>query len=138
MAAGKAGVAQGVGTAFESDGTITAQAFALVQSRDVARPERGSRTMHRADVDRLDRTAEVDDLALGELAEFGGVVLVEWGDVVEGTFGDHLTVMLGQDPDDEADELALDRARFIEIAGTGASWAGRWDRLKTSLERFTC
>ena len=63
--------------------------------------------MHHADVYRLDRTAEVDDLALGELAEFGGVVLVEWGDVVDGTFGVHLPVMLDQDPADEAHELSL-------------------------------
>ena len=138
MGAGKTAFAQGFGTAFDIDEPITSPTFTLVHSYDLPRPVRGIRTMHHADVYRLERTAELADLALGELAEFGGVVLVEWGDVVEGTFGDHLTVMLDQDPDDDADELALDRARFIEIAGTGASWAGRWDRLKTSLERFAC
>mgnify|MGYP003863253483 CR=1 FL=1 len=71
-------------------------------------------------------------------AEYGGVVLVEWGDVVEGIFGDHLTVHLDPDPDDETDELALDRARLIEIAGTGSSWAGRWDALRNRLTGYTC
>ncbi|MDG1694958.1 MAG: hypothetical protein P8I25_01175, partial [Ilumatobacter sp.] len=74
----------------------------------------------------------------GELAEFGGVVLVEWGDVLEGVFGDHLTIHLDQDPDDDTDELALDRARIIDVAGTGSTWASRWDSLRNRLAEFTC
>ena len=94
--------------------------------------------MHHADLYRLDRTSEVADLAFGELAEFGGVVLVEWGDVVEGVFGDHLTIHLDQDPDDETDELTLDRGRLIDVAGTGPTWASRWDSLRNRLAEFTC
>jgi len=138
MGAGKTAFAQGFGSALGIDEPITSPTFTLVHSYDLPAPVRGLRTVHHADLYRLDRTAEVADLALGELAEYGGVVLVEWGDVVEGIFGDHLTVHLDPDPDDETDELALDRARLIEVAGTGSSWAGRWDALRNRLTGYTC
>ena len=114
------------------------------------------RTLHHADLYRLDSTGDVDDLALDELAEFGGIVLVEWGDVVGG-FGDHLEVRLSvpddiddlddldRDPDAASDDSAggadavaseLLAAREIEIAATGSSWAGRWERLATALAGY--
>ena len=77
---------------------------------------------------------EVADLALGELAEFDGIVLVEWGDVVEATLGEHLVVRLEHDDDatSTADEVdgdldgSADDVRSIEIAGVGRTWASRW------------
>ncbi len=138
MGAGKTAFAQGFGSAFGIVEPITSPTFTLVHSYDLPVPVRGLRAMHHADLYRLDRTAEVADLALGELAEFGGVVLVEWGDVVERIFGDHLTVHLEQDPDDETDDLALDRARLVSIDGTGPTWAGRWEALRNSLVGYAC
>jgi len=138
MGAGKTAFAQGFGAALGIEDPITSPTFTLVHSYDLPVQIRGIRSMHHADVYRLDRIAEVADLALSELAEFGGVVLVEWGDVVEGIFGDHLTVHLDQDPDDETDELSLDRARMIEVSGTGPSWAPRWDMLRNQMGGFAC
>lgn len=138
MGAGKTAFAQGFGAAFGIEDPITSPTYTLVHSYDLDAPVRGVRTMHHADLYRLDRTAEVADLALGELAEFGGVVLVEWGDVVDSFFGDHLHVHLEQDPDDDTDELSLDRARLVEIAATGSAWAGRWDLLHSRLAGFSC
>ena len=137
MGAGKTAFAQGFGAAFGIEEPITSPTFTLVHSYDLDAPVRGVRTLHHADLYRLDRTAEVADLALGELAEFGGVVLVEWGDVVDGVFSDHLIVRLDQDPDDDTDELALDRARLIEVAGTGPTWAARWESLRNRLMEFS-
>ncbi len=138
MGAGKTAFAQGFGGALGIDEPITSPTFTLVHSYELPVPTRGVRTLHHADLYRLDRTSEVADLALGELAEFGGLVLVEWGDIVDGAFGEHLTVHLDQDPDDGADELDLDRARLIEVAGSGASWAARWDNLRSRLSAFAC
>lgn len=138
MGAGKTAFAQGFGSAFGIEEPITSPTYTLVRSYELDAPVRGIRSMHHADLYRLDRTAEVADLALAELAEFGGVVLVEWGDVVDGIFGDHLTIHLDQDPDDETDELALDRARLIDVAGTGSTWASRWESLRNRLADFTC
>ena len=93
--------------------------------------------MHHADLYRLERTAEVSDLALRELADFAGIVLVEWGEVVD-VFGDHLVIHLQSVVDDDGDALALDGARRIEVGVVGPSWAGRWQRLIDGLEAHRC
>ena len=140
MGAGKTAFAQGFGQALGITEPITSPTFTLVHSY----PFGHRRTLHHADLYRLDSTGDVDDLALDELAEFGGIVLVEWGDVVGG-FGDHLEVRLSV-PDDDLDDLDADagsddalellEAREIEIAATGSSWAGRWERLATALAGY--
>ena len=73
-------------------------------------------TLHHADLYRLEQLAEVADLALAELAEYDGIVLVEWGDVVESTFGEHLLVRLDLVDGD------LD-ARDVTITAVGPTWA---------------
>ena len=167
MGAGKTAFAQGFGRALGIEDPITSPTFTLVHSYDVPAPPTGPnravRLFHHADLYRLERTAEVADLALNEHAEFGGVVLVEWGDVVEGVFGDHLTVYLDQDvdepdadadgdadadddddddadadDDDDADVLSLDGRRLIDMSGVGTSWASRWERLARVMEAYRC
>lgn len=143
MGAGKTAFAQGFGRALGVTDPITSPTFTLVHSYDIETgPRAGKLTLHHADLYRLERTAEVADLALVELAEFSGIVLVEWGDVVDNTFGDHLVVSLEQDLDDDDDDddgvLSLDGRRRIEIAGVGPTWAGRWERLSDNLEPYRC
>jgi tRNA threonylcarbamoyladenosine biosynthesis protein TsaE len=117
MGAGKTAFAQGFGRALGVTEPITSPTFTLVHSYDTGGP-----TLHHADLYRLDQLAEVADLALGELAEFDGIVLVEWGDVVESSFGEHLVVRLDLLDGD------LD-ARHITIIPTGSTWARRWQPL---------
>lgn len=156
MGAGKTAFAQGFGRAIGVTDRITSPTFTLVHSYPIESGSRaGKVTFHHADLYRLEHTTEVADLALRELAEFDGIVLVEWGDVVD-LFGDHLVVRLdaripdadldadpdlGADPeeaDDDSEVLALDGARHIEIDAVGPGWAGRWDRLLTRLEPHRC
>jgi tRNA threonylcarbamoyladenosine biosynthesis protein TsaE len=127
MGAGKTAFAGGFGRALGVTEPITSPTFTLVHSYDAPRL-----TLHHADLYRLERTAEVADLALAELAEFDGVVLIEWGDVIASSLGDHLEIWLQPDP--HGDE----GAREIEISGFGPSWASRWDRLCAAVETFTC
>jgi tRNA threonylcarbamoyladenosine biosynthesis protein TsaE len=151
MGAGKTAFAQGFGRELGVVEVITSPTFTLVHSY----PCPGGRlTLHHADIYRLDRTGDVDELALHELAEFGGIVLVEWGDVAAGALGDHLEVRLGFDDSsdddsgdddsgdgtrqDPVDEFGLDAERSIELNASGASWAGRWDRLATELAAYRC
>ena len=101
MGAGKTAFAQGFGVALGVVEPITSPTFTLLHSYDTAGP-----TLHHADLYRLDHIGEVADLALGELAEFDGIVLVEWGDVVESTFGDHLLVRL-EHIDDDSDARTM-------------------------------
>ena len=154
MGAGKTAFAQGFGRALGVDEPITSPTFALVQSYDIAgdgvQNRRGVQVMHHADLYRLDRTAEVADLALRELVEFGGMLLVEWGDVVESFFDDHLVIQLQPDDEQPGDDAHTDdhasteqadsdrSARLIDVSGVGSSWASRWDRIAEGLERFRC
>src|SRR5215213_9482935 len=125
MGAGKTAFAQGFGRALGVTEPITSPTFTLVRSYDTGGP-----TLHHADLYRLDQLAEVADLALGELAEFDGIVLVEWGDVVESTFGEHLVVRLDLVDDD------LD-ARQISITTTGPTWATRWPALCDAVKEHS-
>lgn len=126
MGAGKTAFAKGFGAALGVTEPITSPTFTLVHSYDAGRI-----TLHHADIYRLSTHHEVADLALAELLEYDGIVLLEWGDVVAQSLGDHLLVHLVADVDDE------DR-RHIAVSGTGRSWAVRWDRLSSALEAFAC
>lgn len=145
MGAGKTAFAQGFGAALGVSEPITSPTFTLVHTYDLP-PGRGNgaTALHHADLYRLDRTTEIADLALEELAEDRGIVLVEWGDVVESLFGDHLVVHLEPDvfddePPGDDDLVSLSNtARLIEISASGASWASRWSRVVEACEGFRC
>jgi tRNA threonylcarbamoyladenosine biosynthesis protein TsaE len=126
MGAGKTAFAKGFGAALGVTDPITSPTFTLVHSYDAGRI-----TLHHADIYRLSTLHEVAELALSELLEYDGIVLLEWGDVVVQSLGDHLMVHLVVDPDD-------DDARRITISGTGRPWAVRWDRLSTVLAPYVC
>lgn len=147
MGAGKTAFAQGFGRALGVTEPITSPTFTLVHTYEVAGGlGHGAKSLHHADLYRLDRTTEVADLALEELAEYQGIVLVEWGDVVDTLFGDHLAVHLEpdvvHDPDDDGDDTLADTladtTRRIEISATGLSWTSRWASLVEECERFRC
>lgn len=121
MGAGKTAFAQGFGAALGVDEPMTSPTFTLVRSYATDRFD-----LHHADVYRLATHGEVADLALAELVEQHGVLLIEWGDVVAASLGEHLSVRLEHVDDDEG-------ARDVVVVGVGRSWAARWDRLCTSL-----
>jgi tRNA threonylcarbamoyladenosine biosynthesis protein TsaE len=121
LGAGKTTFTQGVAKGLGFDGTVVSPTFTLV------REYRGGRlpVVH-ADVYRLDRVQDVLDLGLDELAE-DGVLLVEWGDAVEGLLPPaHLIAELSVPGKGEE--------RAVLIAGIGDPWALRWERLERALE----
>lgn len=122
MGAGKTAFAQGFGAALGVDEPITSPTFTLVHTYDTGRV-----TLHHADLYRLDKMSEVSDLALHEMVEGDGVMLVEWGDVASELLGDHLEVFLRHNTDHADDE------RSIVIHSVGTQWASRLERLKSSL-----
>lgn len=124
MGAGKTAFAQGFGAAMGVSEPMTSPTFTLVHSYNLGRI-----TLHHADIYRLSTRNEVDDLALNELLEFSGIVLLEWGDVVAQSLGDHLLVMLQAVSDDED-------ARDLSVSGNGKSWASRWERLEAATSQF--
>jgi len=126
MGTGKTAFAKGFGAALGVTEPITSPTFTLVHSY-----EAGRLTLHHADIYRLSTLNEVADLALAELVEYDGIVLVEWGDVVARSLGDHLLVQLGSVDDDED-------ARTVTLGGIGRAWATRWERVEAVTEAFAC
>ena len=143
MGAGKTAFAQGFGSALGITEPITSPTFTLVHSYDLPTGVHGAEALHHADLYRLERTTEVADLALEELADDDGIVLVEWGDVVEALLGDHLAVHLEVEADDDdadssSDDDVQPTGRLVEISAVGPSWAARWSRLVEACEGFSC
>jgi tRNA threonylcarbamoyladenosine biosynthesis protein TsaE len=145
MGSGKTAFAQGFGAALGVTEPITSPTFTLVHTYDLPPGAHGATALHHADLYRLERTTEVVDLALEELADDDGIVLVEWGDVVEALFGDHISVHLDHDPDGSDDETAVDidelvgdTRRLVEISATGMAWASRWSRILAACGEFAC
>lgn len=116
LGAGKTAFVQGFAEGLGVDEPVTSPTFTLVHTYDT-----GRLTVHHADLYRLDRYGEIDDLALGELLE-SGVLLVEWGEVASGEFPDRLDIELVPDPEDEG-------ARTLVLRPAGAPWAVRWASL---------
>ena len=142
MGAGKTAFAQGFAVALGITEPVTSPTYTLVHSYDG-----GRLPLHHADIYRLSTQHEVADLALAELLESDGIVLVEWGDVVAGLLGDHLMVRLEPvEPDhqpagasgDQSDDDAVSTERAITISGHGSQWARRWTGLVESLGEFAC
>jgi len=94
----------------------------------------GRLKLHHADLYRLERTGELDDLGLTELQEAGGVMLVEWGDVVGDALGTGLTVKLAAN--ENADTQDSVTVRQIDIDWRGMQWETRWDKLRSSLDNW--
>ena len=141
MGAGKTAFAQGFGAALGVADRITSPTFTLVHSD----PFGDRRTLHHADLYRLDSMADVEELALHELAEFGGIVLVEWGDVAAAGLGGHLEVRLERDDLDATEVDSSDQpapagaeSRLIDITPSGNRWAGRWHELTELLSEYRC
>ena len=126
MGAGKTAFVKGFGRAIGVSEPITSPTYTLVHSYPAGRV-----TLHHADIYRLSTHHEVADLAFAELLESDGIVIVEWGDVVAGTLGEHLLVRIEFE---EADE----DARGIVVTATGRSWAVRWDEIERRLAAFAC
>ncbi|CAN5509975.1 tRNA (adenosine(37)-N6)-threonylcarbamoyltransferase complex ATPase subunit type 1 TsaE [soil metagenome] len=124
MGSGKTAFAQGFGAALGVTEPMTSPTFTLVHSYDLGRI-----TLHHADIYRLVTRNELDDLALNELLEYDGIVLLEWGDVVAQSLGEHLLVRLQPGADDEA-------VRVLTISGNGKRWAARWERLEAAVAKF--
>ncbi len=133
MGSGKTVFAQGFGRALGVIEPMTSPTFTLVNSYPA-----GALTLHHGDLYRLERTGEVADLALGELAEFGGVLIVEWGEAAAGVVRDHLMVHFDTVIDEDDDDDGPSSTRLIDIAAVGSMWAQRMERLERDLGGYAC
>lgn len=112
LGAGKTAFVQGLGRGLLVADRVTSPTFAIMAHYE------GRLTLHHVDAYRLDRAGEVFDLALPEVLDDGGVMVVEWGERVR------------REVDREYLELTMsfgasDDERHIEVRAVGASWAER-------------
>ncbi len=121
LGAGKTTFVRGAARALGFEGAVASPTFTLV------REYQGQVRIYHVDVYRLERVQDVLDLGLDEMVAEGGVLLVEWGDAVEGLLpDDHLLV--------EITLMGAEEARRIVVTGVGRSWASRWERLERLTE----
>lgn len=121
LGAGKTTFTKSLGAALGIEEHITSPTFALAQ-----RYQDGRLVLHHLDVYRIDQVEEVTDLALPELYESGGVVVIEWGDTIrtELPLNYLLVRFVFGSGDDE---------RVLEMTAFGATWQARRDRLRERL-----
>ena len=126
MGSGKTLFTQALGRALGVSEPITSPTFNLLHSYSGGRLR-----LHHADLYRLDRTGELADLGLDVLQESGGVVVVEWGDVVGEALGDGLVVSFKRaEPDSSVEK------RTIEVKSRGGQWISRWTKLGPVLDQW--
>jgi tRNA threonylcarbamoyladenosine biosynthesis protein TsaE len=125
LGAGKTTFVQGLAAGLGFAGHVVSPTFTLVREYE------GRMRIHHVDVYRLERVQDVLDLGLDDAIAEGGVVLVEWGDAVEGLLPpDHLVVTLTTvSPDEET--------RSIAFEGVGSPWRIRWEQLEGVLEPWS-
>ena len=124
LGAGKTAFVQGIARGLGSADHVASPTFTLVRQYDGGRVP----ILH-MDVYRLDRMQDVLDLGFDDLLDGTGVVLIEWGDMIEGILPvDHLVVRLtlpqGAGPD----------LRAMEFDPRGDRWADRAEAVRTMLE----
>ena len=129
MGSGKTTFSQHFAHALGVTEPVTSPTFNLLHNYSGGRLQ-----LHHADLYRLERTGELDDLGLTELQEAGGVMLVEWGDVVGDALGTGLIVKLAA-PDNANTQDSV-TVRQIEIDWRGMQWETRWDKLRSSLSNW--
>jgi tRNA threonylcarbamoyladenosine biosynthesis protein TsaE len=109
LGAGKTVFVSGIAEGLGIESPITSPSFVLVRTYE------GFLRLVHADAYRLGSSAELEDIELGESAA-DGVLVVEWGDVLESSFGeDTLVVRL---------EVEADDTRTITLEARG-SWKSR-------------
>lgn len=123
MGTGKTTFTQSFGWALGITEPITSPTFNLLHNYGT-----GRMALHHADLYRLERTGELTDLGLDELQDSGGVVIVEWGDIVGEDLGDALIIRISHPTDVDAVE-----SRTVEIDPRGTQWASRWQKLTDEL-----
>ena len=116
---GKTTFTQGFGRALGVTDLITSPTFNLLHNYGS-----GRMSLHHADLYRLERTGELEDLGLDELQNGGGVIAVEWGDIVGDELGDGLVLRF-----EHADQTAETEVRTVTVAARGAQWESRIRKL---------
>jgi tRNA threonylcarbamoyladenosine biosynthesis protein TsaE len=123
LGAGKTTMVQGIAAALGVAEPVVSPTFTLI------REYRGAFPVYHLDVYRLDRIQDVIDLGFDELLDEDALVLIEWGDAIEGLLPDrHLQIKLSISGDDDR--------RRVAISARGSNWARRWEQVAAAAMPF--
>ena len=131
MGAGKTTFTQFFGRALGVTDLITSPTFNLLHNYGS-----GRMALHHADLYRLERTGELEDLGLDELQDSGGVIAVEWGDIVGDELGDALVLRfehVDQASSEATGKTDETQVRSITLSSRGAQWESRFRKLTDEL-----
>ena len=131
MGAGKTTFTQFFGRALGVTDLITSPTFNLLHNYGS-----GRMALHHADLYRLERTGELEDLGLDELQDSGGIIAVEWGDIVGDELGDALVLRfehVDQATNDASGKTDEMQVRSVTVSSRGAQWESRFRKLADEL-----
>ncbi len=131
MGTGKTTFTQFLGRALGISDLITSPTFNLLHNYGS-----GRMALHHADLYRLERTGELEDLGLDELQDSGGVIAVEWGDIVGDELGDALVLHfehVDQTASDLTDKTDATQVRCVTVSSRGTQWQSRFRKLTDEL-----
>ena len=131
MGTGKTTFTQFLGRALGISDLITSPTFNLLHNYGS-----GRMALHHADLYRLERTGELEDLGLDELQDSGGVIAVEWGDIVGDELGDALVLHfehVDQTDSDLTDKTDATQVRCVSVSSRGIQWQSRFRKLTDEL-----
>ncbi len=121
LGAGKTTFVRGLAGGLGYAGQVTSPTFTLCHTYA------GRLRLVHADLWRLERAAEVADLALEEELEEGSVLVVEWGEAADDLFGAEALVLAFEPGGRESD-------RLVGLEARGPSWMDRAGPLRDLLE----
>jgi tRNA threonylcarbamoyladenosine biosynthesis protein TsaE len=130
LGAGKTTFVQGAASGLEVHEPVLSPTFTLL------REYQGTFRVYHLDVYRLDRLQDVLDLGFEEVLDRGGIVFVEWGDVIDALLPEsHLQVEIDLAAQDQG-LVEEESARRLLVSASGEAWDGRWPRLVEATERW--
>lgn len=123
LGAGKTVLVQGIGRGLEVVQPVTSPTYALHHRYD------GQQPIDHLDAYRLEDLVEARDLDLPELLEGGGIVVIEWGDVVRAAVPpDHLEVLFA---------TSGEQGRELTVVPHGEAWVARASQLGAAVEPWS-
>ncbi len=131
MGTGKTTFTQSFGRALGITDLITSPTFNLLHNYGS-----GRMSLHHADLYRLERTGELEDLGLDELQDSGGVIAVEWGDIVGNELGDGLVLRfthVDAQTSNAMSKTAQTDVRGVAVSTRGTQWESRIHKLVEEL-----
>lgn len=123
LGAGKTAFTQGIARGLGVRDRVTSPTFTLVRQHDCFSAS-GVSTLHHADVYRTNSLDEIEDLALEELVETGGVAVIEWGEMAAPILGAAAWRLNIDVLGDEEREISIDPTSIQDRVDELEVWAG--------------